>query len=125
MGLHSVTYCSHIHQCHSVQIYTTRSSIAPYTPIVRRLFSQPLVLTHVLSPYNPEPAGQIRAAEASVVKKPSIAGEMSVGMGIWRDNGGKCSDARELAKMSRLTCHLSHVSHLRANVFSNHVFGGV
>ena len=73
--------------------------------------------------YNPEPAGPIRAAEASVVKKPSIAGEMSVGMGIWRDNGGKCSDAREWGEMSRL--HMSHVSPSRANVFSNHVFGGV
>ena len=75
--------------------------------------------------YNPDPAGQIRAADASVVKKPSIAGEMSVGMGIWRDNGGKFSDARKLEDISRLTCHLAHVSHSKANVFSNHVFGGV
>ena len=52
--------------------------------------------------YNP--AGPIRAAKASVVKKPSIAGEMSVGMGIWRDNGGKCGDALEWGEMSRLTC---------------------
>ena len=69
-----------------------------------------------------EPTGQICAAEASVVKKPSIAGEMSVGMGIWRDNGGKCSDALEWGEMSRL--HMSHVSPSRANVFSNHVFWG-
>ena len=115
---HSVTYCSH-----SVQ-YTRRHAALLhhiYTPRVRGLFSRPLGLTHVLSLYNP--AGQICAAEASVVKKPSIAGEMSVGMGIWRDNGGQMQ--RRSRVWRDVTTHMSHVSHSRTNVFSNHVFGGV
>ena len=63
-----------------------------------------------------EPTGQICAAEASVVKKPSIAGEMSVGMGIWRDNR---ANAATLASWAR--CHDSHVwlmCHIRGLMFS-------
>ena len=64
-----------------------------------------------------EPTGQICAAEASVVKKPSIAGEMSVGMGIWRDNG-----ANAVTLASGATCHDSHVTfpmcHIRRLMFS-------
>ena len=72
--------------------------------------------------YNPEPAGPIRAAEASVVKKPSIAGEMSVGMGIWRDNG-----ANAVTLASGATCHDSHVTFLMCHIlelmFSPIMFG--
>ena len=58
-----------------------------------------------------EPTGQICAAEASVVKKPSIAGEMSVGMGIWRDNG-----ANAVTLASGATCHDSHVTFLMCHI---------
>ena len=58
-----------------------------------------------------EPTGQICAAEASVVKKPSIAGEMSIGMGIWRDNG-----ANAVTLASGATCHDSHVTFLMCHI---------
>ena len=114
---HSVTYCSH-----SVQYTRRHAALLHHIRPEFVAYSADPSDSHMCSPlYNP--AGQICAAEASVVKKPSIAGEMSVGMGIWRDNGGQMQRRSRVGR--DVTTHMSHVSHSRANVFLNHVFGGV